>query len=497
VLADPDYTLKEAQRLGGFPTPLGVPLKRDGQLIGIIAINRITVRPFDEKHIRLIETFAEQAVIAIENARLFDELQTRTKELARTVGELEALGEVGRTISSTLDLQAVLFAILKHAFDLAGSGSGAIYTFDQSRGVFDLEAGYNMSEELIAAVRATPIPFGVTLVGECAERREPVQIEDLTQAPPHPLYELSLKAGVRALLALPLLHRGEVVGALVVRRRTTGAFDSATIELLQAFAAQSAVAVQNAGLFQAMDEKSHQLEEASRHKSQFLANLSHELRTPLNSVLGFTEMLSDGLYGELPEKAKQTLGRITANGRHLLGLINDVLDLSKIEAGQFSLALEDYSLGQIVKTVAAATEPLARAKGLTLAASVADGLPFGRGDERRLSQVLLNLVGNAVKFTDRGHVNINAIARDGRFKVEVRDTGPGIAPEHQARIFEEFQQIDTTSTRQKGGTGFGLAISKRIIEMHGGKIELDSVVGSGSTFRVTIPIRVDPVETAA
>jgi signal transduction histidine kinase len=208
-------------------------------------------------------------------------------------------------------------------------------------------------------------------------------------------------------------------------------------------------------------------------------------------------MLSDGLYGELPERAKLTLGRVTANGRHLLGLINDVLDLSKIEAGQFTLTNEDYSLGLVVKTVAATTEPLARAKGLTLSASVADGLPLGRGDERRLSQVLLNLVGNAVKFTDRGQIDINAIACDSRFEIEVRDTGPGIAPEHQARIFEEFQQVDTTSTRQKGGTGLGLAISKRIVEMHGGKIGLDSVVGSGSTFRVTIPIRVDSVENAA
>jgi len=217
--------------------------------------------------------------------------------------------------------------------------------------------------------------------------------------------------------------------------------------------------------------------------------MSHELRTPLNSVLGFTEMLADGLYGELPEKAKATLGRVQANGRHLLGLINDVLDLSKIEAGQLTLTIDDYSIGQIVRTVAAITEPLARAKGLKLSATVADGLPLGRGDERRLSQVLLNLVGNAVKFTESGSIEITANARDGYFEILVRDTGPGIAPEHQSRIFEEFQQVDESSTRQKGGTGLGLAISKRIVEMHGGSIGIESELGAGSTFRAAIPVK--------
>ncbi len=257
----------------------------------------------------------------------------------------------------------------------------------------------------------------------------------------------------------------------MVRRSSAGAFGPDTVNLLQAFAAQSAIAIQNAHLFREMNEKSHQLEVASKHKSQFLANMSHELRTPLNSVLGFAEMLADGLYGELPEKAKVTLGRIQSNGKHLLGLINDVLDLSKIEAGQLTLAMEDYSIGQIVKAVVATTEPLARNKGLKLTATVADGLPLGRGDERRISQVLLNLAGNAVKFTDHGSIDITAIVREGGFEILVRDTGPGIAPEHQQRIFEEFQQIDGSSTRQKGGTGLGLAISKRIVELHGGRIE--------------------------
>jgi signal transduction histidine kinase len=202
-------------------------------------------------------------------------------------------------------------------------------------------------------------------------------------------------------------------------------------------------------------------------------------------------MLADGLYGDLPEKARATLGRVQANGRHLLGLINDVLDLSKIEAGQLTLSLDDYAIGQVVRTVAATTEPLARAKGLKLTATIADGLPLGRGDERRLSQVLLNLAGNAVKFTEAGSIEIAANARDGRFEVFVRDTGPGVALENQTRIFEEFQQVDDSNTRQKGGTGLGLAISKRIVEMHGGTIGIESVPGSGSTFKISIPIRVN------
>ena len=284
---------------------------------------------------------------------------------------------------------------------------------------------------------------------------------------------------------------------LVVRRRQPGKLDDRVVDLLETFAAQSVLAIQNAKLFSEIEEKGRELEAASRHKSQFLANMSHELRTPLNSVLGFTELLVDGIYGELPEKAKATVGRVQANGRHLLGLINDVLDLSKIEAGQLTLSLDDYSVGQIVRSTVTAIEPLARAKGLSLTTSVTDNLPIGRGDERRLTQVLLNLAGNAVKFTEVGAVDILAGAVDGQFEIAVKDTGPGIAGNDQALIFEEFQQVDSSSTRQKGGTGLGLAISKRIIEMHGGTLEVESMLGAGSTFRVKVPIRVGEGAQAA
>jgi signal transduction histidine kinase len=244
-----------------------------------------------------------------------------------------------------------------------------------------------------------------------------------------------------------------------------------------------------ARLYSEIEDKGRALELASQHKSQFLANMSHELRTPLNAVLGFTEMLTDGLYGELPAKAAGALERIQANGRHLLGLINDVLDLSKIEAGQLTLGLNDYSMAQVVQSAVASTESLARAKGLALTTSLADGLPQGFGDERRLTQVLINLVGNAIKFSDTGSVEVTVKAVDGVFDVAISDTGPGIAPEDQAKIFEEFQQVDNSITRKKGGTGLGLAIAKRLIEMHGGTIGVESVLGRGSTFRIKLPAR--------
>jgi signal transduction histidine kinase len=294
-----------------------------------------------------------------------------------------------------------------------------------------------------------------------------------------------------------LLRPDSVVGALVVRRQEPGAFPKSTVDLLMTFGEQSVLAIQNARLFSEIEEKGRQLEIASRHKSQFLANMSHELRTPLNSVLGFSEMLADGLYGDLPGRAKAALDKIQNNGRHLLGLINDVLDLSKIEAGQLTLGLEDYSLAQIIGSVVATTESLARAKGLTLTADVASGLPIARGDERRLTQVLINLIGNAIKFTDVGSVAISAKAVDGFFEIAVRDTGPGIAPEDQGRIFDEFQQVDDSSTRQKGGTGLGLAISKRIVEMHGGSITVESELGRGSTFRIVVPVRAEEQREAA
>jgi GAF domain-containing protein len=494
---DPEYTWHESQRRGGFHTMLGVPLLRDGVPIGVVALTRCAISPFTQKQIDLVNTFADQAVIAIENVRLFDEVQARTKELTRSVEELRALGEVTQAVNSTLELQKVLDTIVAKAVQLSGTDAGAIYVFSNQRQKFRLRATYGMSEEMIEAIGQQTIRLGDGPIGEAAVARRPVQAADLREEGLSPNLSVVYGAGYRALLAIPLMRLDRVVGALVVRRRAPGAFADATVSLLETFAAQSVLAIQNARLFADIEEKGRQLEMASQHKSQFLANMSHELRTPMNAVLGFAEMLADGLYGELPPKARGALVRVQANGKHLLGLINDVLDLSKIEAGQLQLALDDYSIGQVVQTVMAGTEALARNKGLKLTASVKDGMPLGYGDERRLTQVLLNLVGNAIKFTDEGEVAIEAKAAGGLFELSVRDTGAGIAPENQERIFEEFQQVDDSNTRQKGGTGLGLAISKSIVELHGGTIRVVSELEVGSTFIVTLPVRTEESREAA
>jgi signal transduction histidine kinase len=298
-------------------------------------------------------------------------------------------------------------------------------------------------------------------------------------------------------LIVPLVGPERILGALILQRRATGEFPAETVQLMQTLASQSVLAIQNARLFREIADKSEQLALASQHKSQFLANMSHELRTPLNAILGYAELLVDGIYGQLSDRPRGVLERIQNNGKHLLALINDVLDLAKIEAGQLTLTLEDYSLPEVVQSVVTAAEPLATSKGLKFTAALEDDLPKARGDARRVSQVLLNLVGNAIKFTDEGEVEIRAMLNNSQFVLTVRDTGPGIADADQERIFGEFQQIDNTNTRKKGGTGLGLAISKRMVEMQGGTISVDSTLGQGSTFRVVLPVHVDEMMEAA
>ena len=481
----------------GVRTILATPLLREGITLGAILIRRLEVRPFSDKQIALLQTFADQAVIAIENVRLFQELQARTRELARSVEELKALGEVSQTVSSTLDLQRVLTTIVAHAVQLSGTDAGAIYEFDEGSQEFHLQATHQMSEEMIEAIREARIRLGETVVGRATANREAVQVPDILDEPAYPLREVLERAGFRAVLAVPLLREDRIIGALVVRRRAPGEFQKETVSLLQTFATQSVLAIQNARLFREIGEKGRQLEVASKHKSQFLANMSHELRTPLNAILGYTELIVDSIYGEVPEKIREVLDRVQASGRHLLGLINDVLDLSKIEAGQLTLALNDYSMKEVVQTVFTAVESLATEKNLALKVTLPSDLPPAKGDDRRISQVLLNLVGNAIKFTEAGEVHVRVATSDGGFVVSVADTGPGIPEGDQEKIFEEFQQVDNSSTRKKGGTGLGLAIARRIIGMHGGRIWVESSLGKGSTFRFTLPVRVERQVEAA
>jgi GAF domain-containing protein len=489
VLGDPEYTWHEAQQLGGFRTILGVPLLREGSVVGVMTMQRPDVQPFTAKQIEVVTTFADQAVIAIENVRLFDEVQARTRELSQSVEELRALGDVTQAVNSTLDLETVLTTIVAKAVQLSGTEAGAIYVFDEAHQEFNLRATHGMDAAMIGAMRGQHIR-AEERVAKAAAQRAPVQVPDLLNEPSSPVIDIIIRSGFRAVLVVPLLRPAEVVGILVVRRREPGEFPKSTVDLLETFADQSVLAIQNARLFREIEEKGRELAEASKHKSQFLANMSHELRTPLNAILGYTELILDSIYGEPSEKMRAVLERLQANGKHLLGLINDVLDLSKIEAGQLTLSLDDYSLSDVVHGVVSAVEPLAAEKRLAFKAEVAPNLPTGRGDGRRLSQVLLNLVGNAIKFTDKGEVAIRVSVTNGAFTVAVCDTGPGIPVVDQAKIFEEFQQADNSITRKKGGTGLGLSIAKRIIEMHGGRIWVESEPGKGSTFYFMLPVRV-------
>ena len=479
--------------LGGARTGLIVPLRKDEAVIGFIMIYRQEVRPFTDKQIALLQNFAAQAVIAIENARLLGELRESTDDLARSVDELKALGEVSQEVSSTLDLRAVLVTILNRSVSLTGSDAGVIFRYSRAERAFHFVEAVGWDEATIGHARDLNVSETVTALGDAIAKRAPLQVPDLRTRPPNPLRDSALAAGFRSALIVPLVGADRIMGVTILERRAVGEFPEATVRLMQTLASQSVLAIQNARLFREIADKSEQLAQASEHKSQFLANMSHELRTPLNAILGYTELMVDGIYGELPARAAGVLERVQNNGKHLLALINDVLDLAKIEAGQLTLTLEDFAMPDVVQSVVSATEGLASTKGIKLSAEIMPGLPPGRGDARRLSQVLLNLVGNAVKFTDAGEVAIGATAENGNFVLTVRDTGPGVAPEDQDKIFGEFQQVDNSNTRKKGGTGLGLAISKRMVEMHGGTISVDSVLGHGATFRVTLPIRVEGV----
>ena len=493
VDADPLYAVKDEAKVAHARTLLGVPLLREGVPIGVIAMARDRVEAFTDKEIALVTTFADQAVIAIENARLLGELRSRTDDLARSVEELKALGEVGQAVSSTLDLRGVLVTILNRSVALAGADAGVIFRYSRAERAFHFVEAVGYTEAMVSEVRDLGVGETVTALGDAIAKRVPLQIPDLLTRPSNPLRDAAVVAGYRSVLIVPLVGADRIMGATILQRRAVGEFPEATVRLMQTLASQSVLAIQNARLFREIADKSEQLAQASAHKSQFLANMSHELRTPLNAILGYAELLVDGIYGEVPARAMGVLERVQNNGKHLLALINDVLDLAKIEAGQLTLMLEDYAMPDVVQSVVSATEGLASTKGIKLSADVMPGLPPGRGDARRLSQVLLNLVGNAVKFTDEGEVAIGALAENGNFVLTVRDTGPGIAAADQDKIFGEFQQVDNSNTRKKGGTGLGLAISKRMVEMQGGTISVDSELGQGATFRVVLPVRVEHV----
>ena len=491
VLADPDYTFA-APRVSGVRTLLGVPMLREGVAIGAISLQRKgKPKPFTDKQIELVTTFADQAVIAIENVRLFKELQERTRELMESVEEMRALGEVGQAVSSSLELETVLETIVSRAVDLSGTNAGVIYEFDEATQEFSLRASHRMEPEAVEGLTAAKIKLGEGATGQAALTRAPVQIPDTFEVRERAVSRvrpLLNRLGYRSLLTVPILREQQIMGGLTVWRKQVGEFVPEVVNLLQTFATQSALAIHNARLFREIEDKSRQIEAANRHKSEFLANMSHELRTPLNAIIGFSEVLQERLFGELNDKQAEYTSDILTSGQHLLSLINEILDLSKVEAGRMELELAPFDLPLAIDNARTFVRERAVKHGITLDVEVDDRLGEYVGDERKIKQILLNLLSNAVKFTSEGgRITITANNTDNGAEISVSDTGIGIPRAEQPTIFEEFRQVGGDYAHKKEGTGLGLTLAKKFVELHGGKIWVESEIGKGSTFTFTLP----------
>ena len=453
-----------------------------------------------------VTTKDEVGLLADAFNRMAASLKATVEALNRKVRESQTLYEISREVNGQVAYEPTLDLIAEQAQHLLGADAGLVALRQGETDVFTTQA---VSGHIADSFAGTHFTLNGSLGERVLSFGTPAAADgDAGRTHPHP------EAALPSVLGVPLRVHDRVIGVLYAASREPDKFDVDAERLLAALGDQAAIAIETARLHddvkayareleamvalrtRELKDLNDQLTEASQHKSQFLANMSHELRTPLNAILGYTELILDDIYGAVPDKIRDVLGRMQLSGRHLLRLINDVLDLSKIEAGRASLSLGDYSMRAVVQTVFSAVESLAKEKKIALTVSLPNDLPPGRGDERRITQVLLNLVGNAIKFTETGEVRIEASARDAEFQVTVADSGPGIAEADRQRVFEEFQQVDNTSTRNKGGAGLGLAIAKRIVEWHGGRIWVTSRLGEGSTFGFTLPIRVETAGAA-
>jgi signal transduction histidine kinase/CheY-like chemotaxis protein len=432
------------------------------------------------------------------NRTLEQRVEDRTRKLSDALNELRALNEVGQAVSSTLDLPTVLTSIVSHGVQLSGTDAGAIYEYDESTENFHLTASHQMEAELVGALRANPIRFGGGTVGKAAASRSPVEVVDILDEPDlgaSQVRPLLRQLGYRSLLAIPLLREGQAMGGLSVYRRDAGRFSSEVVNLLQTLATQSVLAIQNARLFREIEDKSQQLQIANQHKSDFLANMSHELRTPLNAIIGYSEMLEEEAEDLRQDAFVPDLQKIHGAGKHLLSLINNVLDLSKIEAGKMDLYLEDFAIAPMVQEIIATVKPLIEKNTNRLQIHCADGLGSMRSDLTKVRQTLFNLLSNACKFTEQGTITLavdrERVNGDEWINFSVRDSGIGMSSEQTLKLFQAFTQADTSTTRKYGGTGLGLAISQKFCQMMGGEITVESVLGQGSRFTIRIPADVD------
>jgi signal transduction histidine kinase len=493
LVADPEHEYS-ALVTEGFRTVLSVPMLRNADPIGAITVRRQNVRPFSDKQIALLQTFADQAVIAIENVRLFKELEASNNDLREALDTQTATSDILSVISrSQTDVQPVFDAILASAVRLLGANSGGLTRVAGDKIILAAITSTDPAGDA-AAKAAFPLPLHSEGVHAPAIRsRAPVNSAHAQTDPrlPEVTRELARVRGEQSLVTVPLLRDEEPLGAITVTRREAGGFTDDEITLLQTFANQAVIAIENVRLFREIEEKSRQLEVASQHKSEFLANMSHELRTPLNAIIGFSEVLADRMFGDLNEKQEEYLKDIYASGTHLLSLINDILDLSKIEAGRMELELTDFDLPTALDNALTLVRERAGRRNIALQMSVDERLGEVRADERKIRQVVLNLLSNAIKFTpEGGRIEVAAVPRDGFVEVSVTDTGVGIAPEDQEAVFEEFRQVGTAEKKAEG-TGLGLTLCRKFVELHGGRIWVKSQVDVGSTFTFTIPIRRD------
>jgi signal transduction histidine kinase len=489
LLADPEHSHRLALA-GSWRAGLSVPMLRDGKPVGAISVGKAEAVPFSERQVQLLTTFADQAVIAIENVRLFTELQASNRDLSEALQRQTATADVLKVISrSTFDLQAVLNTLVESAARLCEADMAAIAR--QKGANYHLVATYGFPSGFDEYIETLPLePGRQSVTGRTLLERKPVHVTDVLADPEYTLVEAQKRGGFRTVLSVPLLREGVPIGVLHLNRTVVRPFTDKQIELVETFADQAVIAIENVRLFDEIQDKNRQLAEASEHKSQFVSSVSHELRTPLNAIIGLTEMMVKNAARFGTEKAQEPLQRVNRAGTHLLGLINQVLDLSKIEAGKLELNPQTVQLAPLINEVIGTAGQLAEQNKNRVVVDAQENLGALTVDPMRLRQILLNLLSNACKFTKEGEVRLRArkVANGGNWvELAVADTGIGMTPEQQAKLFEEFSQADAATAQRFGGTGLGLAITRKLARMMGGDVTVTSEPGKGSVFTVRLP----------